>query len=174
MTEKTEQEIEEIVASAQVKEMLTAAGAFCRFVEDELTTTDVPTAKWRLQVYLTMLYLKGLTLPSLDTTEDIQTNFVTEEALEVLHVRLAKFFENENYFTATGEAIDSPNMPQVLSISECIRNIYEDLKNVLLIWERPLFTSKQNAVSFCKYTFFNGWGVVCMMLMPYLHDGMTE
>jgi hypothetical protein len=154
--------------SASVLDMFTVANEFCMFTEK----ADTYNADEVLQYYskiCPLLYLKGAILPDLDPDDEyIGERFVNEDQWENIFNSLQLLFaDKDEFYTLSYENGD--NIPLKASISEHIADIYQDLKDFVLLYQKNHFYAKQNAVYECRMLFASHWGMRVSSIIPALH-----
>ena len=158
----------EPATSSNVLDMLTVANEFCLFTEK----AEKYNAQEVIQYYAKicpLLYLKGAILPVLEPDEDyFAERFVNEDQWEsILSSLQSVFATNDEFFTLAYENAD--NIPLRASISEHLADIYQDLKDFVLLYQKNLSYAKQNAVYECRNLFVAHWGARIAALLPALH-----
>jgi hypothetical protein len=147
------------VFSRNVVEFTAAANEFCKYAEhsaemkgDELLGI--------LQRILPFLYLKASLLPSLEPYfEDGNEKFVTESDWTAIHGILKdKFGTADDYLEVFNEKLGESDGPVVSSISENMADIYQDLKDFLLLYQTGTKEVMNDAVWECRLNFENYWG----------------
>jgi Domain of unknown function (DUF5063) len=147
------------VFSRNVVEFTAAANEFCKYAEhsaemkgDELLGI--------LQRILPFLYLKASLLPSLEPYfEDGNEKFVTESDWTAIHDILKdKFGTADDYLEVFDEKLNESEGPVVSSISENMADIYQDLKDFLLLYQTGTAEVMNDAVWECRLNFENYWG----------------
>jgi len=156
------------VVSANVLDMFTVANEFCIFTEK----AEKYDADEVLQYYAKicpLLYLKGAILPGVEPDEDyFGERFVNEDQWESIYNSLLPLFaDRDEFFTLSYENAD--NIPLRASISEHLADIYQDLKDFVLLYQKNLTYAKQNAVYECRNLFVSHWGGRIAALLPALH-----
>jgi len=73
----------------------------------------------------------------------------------------------DEFYTLSYETGD--NIPLKASISEHLADVYQDLKDFVLLYQKNLAYAKQNAVYECRSLFVNHWGGRIAALLPALH-----
>ncbi|HRY98859.1 MAG TPA: DUF5063 domain-containing protein [Bacteroidales bacterium] len=145
------------VYSPHVLELLTVANEYCLFVE---RAADYPLDDFLdfLRKILPMLYLKGSLLPTLEPDEHRPERYVTEQQWEsVFNDLRAKLGPLDDfYFIDLAEPGDTE--PWKGSLSDNLADIYQDLKDFLLLYQMNTYTAQQNAVSECRQLFAPHWG----------------
>jgi hypothetical protein len=158
MIEKTEEEIHDPLYSRMVIEMLTVSNEYCLFMEkaEELKKEEI--LKY-LQKLLPIVYLKASLLPDMPVSdENAAEHFVTEEQWENLFNILREKFGKEDhyYFIDLGEKSNTDAIHA--SLSENLTDIYQDLKDFVLLYQKPLRSAQENAVRDCKGLFETRFG----------------
>ena len=144
---------QEPVYSKKVLEMLTVANEYCLYLENTEKHKREDFLEY-LQKLIPIIYLKSSLLPEVEVTDDSGTeHFVTEEQWETLFNLLrSKFGDDDLYYTL--DLHDRNNSdPVKASISEGLADIYQDMKDFVLLYQKPLIISKENAVHDCKDLF---------------------
>jgi len=157
MTSLTEFD-ETFLKSKPVLEMLTIANDFCLFIEksEEYTREQILVY---LQRVMPVIYLKSSLLPDLAVEdEEAVEHYVTEEQWEDVFTTIrAKLGSDDLYYY-----IDLHEKTQQdairASIAENIADIYQDLKDFILLFQKPLQAFQENAVRECKTLFQNRYG----------------
>jgi hypothetical protein len=154
--------------SASVIDMFTVANEFCIFTEK----AEKYSADEVLQYYsriCPLLYLKGAILPIVEPDEDyFGERFVNEDQWESIYNSLLLLFaDRDEFYTLSYETAD--NIPLKASISEHLADVYQDLKDFVLLYQKNLNYAKQNAVYECRLLFISHWGSRIAALLPALH-----
>lgn len=159
---------EEILTSKPVIEMIALASEYCHFTEDLFKYPAAERLPF-LQKLLSALYLKGLLFPTIEVNDDAyHERFITEEEYELVHLKLSNAFEAINYFSAVNLQEEETEAVPV-SVSECLADIYLDLKEFLLLFEKGSVGARENAVAACRVDFLDNWGYKITILLPYFH-----
>jgi hypothetical protein len=157
------------VYSRKVLEMLTVANEYCLFLEkaEEYSKTDVYQF---LQKILPLIYLKVSLLPDIKVKdEDATEHYVTEEQWESMFNMLRNKFNADDSFSYIDhhEKSQSEGIPG--SMAENVTDIYQDLKDFVLLYQKPLKSFKENAVRDCKHLFETHFGFRLVTLHTALH-----
>ncbi len=155
-----------IVANKQVFDMFTVANEFCIFMEEHESREKTYISEYLNRV-LPLLYIKGLLLPDVEPNYEIDNErFVTEDKWEYMYNSVMQIFGSENsyYFWSfeLNEYIQT-------TVSENLADMYQDLKDFVLLYSKPLYYAKINAIYLCKESFFQRWGKIITHLLGYLH-----
>jgi hypothetical protein len=157
------------VYSRKVLEMLTVANEYCLFLEkaEEYSSEELLGF---LQKIVPLIYLKSVLLPEVEVTDDAAVeHYVNEEQWETLfNLLYFKFGEKDQfYFVDLHEK--SHTDPVKGSLAECFTDIYQDLKDFLLLYQNPMRTFKENAVKECKRLFETRYGYRLINAQAAIH-----
>jgi hypothetical protein len=157
------------VASKIVLEMIAVANDFCSSMEqaDRHARKDLLTY---LQRILPLIYIRASLLPDLVAQdEDAIEHYVTEEQWENLFNQLREKFGEEDlyYFINLSEKSNQDAIRG--SLSENLADIYQDLKDFLLLYQKPLVTFRENAVMDCKRLFETRFGSRIVNALTAIH-----
>ena len=157
------------VYSRKVLEMITVANEYCLFLEkaedysmDELLNF--------LQKISPLIYLKSALLPDMEVAdEDAVEHYVSEEQWEALfNILYNKFGEKDQFFFIDHHE-RSHNDPVKGSLAESFTDIYQDLKDFILLYQNPLKAFKENAVVECKRLFASRYGYRLVNAQAAIH-----
>ena len=147
------------VYSRSVFEFTAAANEFCKYAEHagELKGDELLKILQRLLPYL---YLKASLLPSLEPYfEDGNEKFVTEADWFRIHDSLReKFGTADDYAEVFDDKFNYSEGPVASSLSENLADIYQDLKDFLLLYQTGTQEVMNDAVWECRQNFENFWG----------------
>jgi hypothetical protein len=147
------------VFSRNVVEFTAAANEFCKYAEHSAEMKGDELLRI-LQRILPFLYLKASLLPLLEPFfEDGNEKFVTESDWTTIHDILRdKFGTADDYLEVFDEKFNESEGPVVSSISENMADIYQDLKDFLLLYQTGTKEVMNDAVWECRLNFENYWG----------------
>lgn len=147
------------VYSRNVVEFVAAANEFCKYQEHASEVKGEEMLKI-LQRLLPFLYLKASLLPALEPVfEDGNEKFVTESDWFRIHDTLKeKFGTADDYLEVFDERINDTDGPVVSSLAENMADIYQDLKNFLLLYQTGTQEVMNDAVWECRMNFEQYWG----------------
>ncbi|HTX89542.1 MAG TPA: DUF5063 domain-containing protein [Bacteroidales bacterium] len=146
------------VESRKVLEMVTVSNDFCLFLEKADDYSKQQILEY-LQKVLPLIYLKASLLPVIRVEdEDATEHFVTEEQWEDLFNLLrGKLGEEDVYYFIDHHERSSTDAVKA-SLAENITDIYQDLKDFILLYQKPLRTFRENAVRDCRELFETRFG----------------
>ncbi len=160
---------DEPVYSRKVLEMLTVANEFCLFLEKAEEYSKEELFQF-LQKILPLIYLKATLLPEVSAEdEDATEHYVTEEQWEQLFNTLRNKFGKEDSFQYLDLHEKSHADPVEGSMAEHFTDIYQDLKDFVLLYQKPLKSFKENAVRDCRYLFETRFGYRIVTVHAALH-----
>lgn len=160
----------EPVYSRNVVEFVAVANEFCKYAEraDELKGDDLLKI---LQRILPMMYIKASLLPVLEPFfEDGNEKFVTEsDWVRIDETLRDRFGTADDYLEVFDEKLSDSEGPVVSSVSENMADIYQDIKNFLLLYQTGTPEVMNDAVWECKMNFENFWGQKLVNSMRAIH-----
>lgn len=160
----------EPVYSRNVVEFVAVANEFCKYAEHAKELKGDELLKI-LQRILPLMYLKASLLPQLEPFfEDGNEKFVTESDWIVISETLKeKFGTADDYLEVFDDKIKETEGPVVSSISENMADIYQDMKDFLLLYQTGTGEVMNDAVWECRMNFENFWGQKLVNSMRAIH-----
>lgn len=147
------------VYSNNVIEFVAVANEFCKYMDHagEINGDEMLRIMQRI---LPLLYLKASLLPGLEPYfEDGNEKFVTEEVWFRIHnILIEKFGTANDYLEVFDEKVNETDGPIVSSLAENMADIYQDLKDFLLLYQTGTQEVMNDAVWECRMNFENYWG----------------
>ncbi len=155
--------------SKNVFEMITVANDFCIFFAKIETYSKTETIDY-LQKVCPLLYIKGALLPDVEVENpEANERFVTEGDWEILFNELRnKFQPDDEFWFIDNSDINNPD-PIKGSLGEHFADIYQDLKDFLMLYQKNTLDAKENAVFELKRLFATHWGLRIVNAMKTLH-----
>ena len=161
--------MEEIQKNPHILEMLTIANEFCHLTE-QIEHYEKEQIIPVYQKVCALLYLKGCMLPDYKTEQTIAIErFVTEEQWELIHQAIKKKFDTHDIF----RYLDEEEI-KTSEISEQITDIYQDMKDFILLYKKNLSASQEAAISEIIRLFKSNWGMKCIILSKVFHEIINE
>lgn len=158
------------VYSRNVVEFTAAAIEFCKYAEhaDQIKGDELLRILQRILPYL---YIKASLLPPLEPYfDDGNEKFVTEADWFRIHDELRnKFGTADDYIDLADEKFNEAEGPVVSGISENMADIYQDLKNFLLLYQTGTQEVMNDAVWECKLNFEDYWGQKLVNSLKAIH-----
>jgi hypothetical protein len=158
------------VYSRNVVEFVAVANEFCKYAEHASKLKGDELLKI-LQRILPLMYLKASLLPQLEPFfEDGNEKFVTEaDWTEINETLKEKFGTANDYLDVFDEKINETEGPVVSGISENMADIYQDMKDFLLLYQTGTAEVMNDAVWECRMNFENFWGQKLVNSMRAIH-----
>jgi len=158
------------VYSRNVIEFVAVANEFCKYAERSAEVSGDDLLRI-LQRILPLMYLKASLLPSLEPYfEDGDDKFVTEADWYRIHDSLKLKFGNANDFLEIfDEKFVESEIPVPSSLAEYMADIYQDIKDFLLLYQTGTEEIMNDAVWECKMNFENIWGQKLVNSMKAIH-----
>lgn len=157
----------------EVIEFVAVAKEFCDFVETipQMERKDVLQ---RLQKFLPLIYLKGSLLPVCDCSEEgLTEDSVTEEQYNYLYGELHRLFgEYDEYLEVFDDNIQYSETPVIHSISEKVCDIYQDLKNFMVMFRCGIPLVLEEALWNLNNNFELYWGKSCAEVLRAVHQAV--
>jgi Domain of unknown function (DUF5063) len=158
------------VYSRNVIEFVAVANEFCKYTEHASELKGDEMLKI-LQRILPLMYLKASLLPQLNPYfENGNEKFVTESDWVRIHDTLKEKFGTANdYLEVFDEKINDSEGPVLSGISENMADIYQDLKDFLLLYQTGTSEVMNDAVWECRMNFENFWGQKLVNSLRAIH-----
>lgn len=160
---------EEAYKSRQVIELLTVAKEYCLFLEK--------AEEYGKEILLDfiskispLLYLKGALLPTVMVSDSgANERFVTQEQWEDMFFTLHRIFGKEDLFWVAFPESDGQYTLVKASLAEQLADIYQDMKDFVLLYQKNLQASGENAASEIKKLFSSHWGIRISQIQRHVH-----
>lgn len=157
----------------QVLEFITVASEYCALVERMGDLTKMEFID-RSQKIISLLYLKGLLLPTMEYDEEwYPERYVTEHDWMLVQQSVSeKLGSFETYFDLTEPAMLTTGTTINVSTSECFADIYQDIRDFIESYRLNSDTideSIQGLIVECRNNFENYWGIRAIRLLSELH-----
>jgi hypothetical protein len=163
--EETNEPIDyEITHGKHVIELLSIANEYIRFI-DESSKYDKHTIMSYLQKILPLIYLKSALLPEFTLDDNsADERFVTEEEYELVLLNLMEKFTQKCDDTHECSCTDEGG-----KVAEALADLYQDLKDTVILYSTNKAASQQWAVHNCRAWFIERWGLAVADLLGYFH-----
>lgn len=160
---------DEAAYSNAVIDFIKVANEYCIFLENVENLTKEEIAPF-IQRIIPLLYLKGSLLPNIQLDDpEASERFVTEEEWERMFSSLRELLlDTDEYWSLNYNSPDQNN-PLKASLSENLVDIYQDLKDFVLLYQKPSRAAKQNAAKDCKDLFETHWGEKALNSLQWIH-----
>ncbi len=156
----------EKVKSTTVLELIRVAHEFCVFTED-IEKTDIKDILSFYQKVLPLMYIKGSLLPKLtDVDDSFAERYVSEEHWERVFMNIkTKFGDDEIYWV-----VDQNKELMKASIAENIADIYQDMKDFVVLFQKSQLAAKENAVADVSKFLAIHWGPRLTAALNHIHN----
>ena len=154
------------VEAKNTKELFLVASQFCTFIENIQTFEKEQIIDYLLKIS-PLMYLKGSLISEIELEDNSACEqFFTEEQYELLYLSLKEKLDEIDFF----EFYDwDSNELETKSLSEILADVYQELKDFLLLYNKNTLASQQAALYLLKTNFYHHWGNQITVLLPYLH-----
>ena len=156
------------IFSKSVLDMFTVANEYCIFLE-KAASYEPETIYTYLHRVLPLLYLKGSTVPAvLAKYPEANERYVTEEHWQGIFNQLkTKFAQNDTfYFCDPGSEDEETNS---FSLAENLTDIYQDMKDFVLLFSRESHAARENAIQEIARLFKSHWGNRILLCQTQIH-----
>lgn len=158
------------VYSRQVVEFVAVATEFCKYAEhaSEIKGEDMIRIMQRI---LPLLYLKASLIPSFKPYfEDGNEKFVNESDWNIVHDSFRRKLGSANdYLDISDEKTNEPGSIVVSSLAENFADIYQDLKDFILLYQTGTGEVMNDALWECRENFENIWGQKIVNSLKAIH-----
>lgn len=158
------------VYSRNVIEFVAVANEFCKYSERASEIKGDELLKI-LQRILPLMYLKASLLPQLEPFfEDGNEKFVAESDWIKIHTTLReKFGTADDFMEVFDDKMSDSESPVISSISENLTDMYQDIKDFLLLYQTGTTEVMNDAVWECRQNFETFWGQKLLNSMRAIH-----
>lgn len=156
---------EQILNSRAVLEMLTVANEYCLFFEkaEKYSRDDILNYFHKIAP---LLYLKGSLLPDIEADEDtFGERYVTEEQWEEIFKTLREKFAEEDVYFVHDQNYDTIEV----SLSDNLADIYQDMKDFVMLYQKNISFSRENALAQIRNLFYDHWGLRVLDALRAVH-----
>lgn len=155
--------------SVTVLEFIRVAHEYCLFIEKSDQNAKSESLDF-LSKIIPLLYLKGELLPEIQPEyPESSERFVTEEEWqEVFNTYRAVFGQDDEYYHVGYEEYNEYEAVKA-SLSENLADIYQDLKDFILLYKKNTQSARQNAVHDCRSLFGIRWGQKALSSLRFMH-----
>ncbi len=154
------------ILSRQVIEMITVAHEYCLFFEEADKHSKEEILSY-FQKIAPLLYLKGAVLPDeVEADPEYAERFVNEEQWEVVFKILRDKFGDDDVYYVHDHNFDS----QPTSLSDNMSDIYQDMKDFVMLYQKAPMQSKACAVAELQKLFENHWGNRILSALNTVHS----
>jgi hypothetical protein len=160
---------EEIYSQKNVLEFYTVANELCLFLEKSHEYRKEEIIEYWHKI-CPLIYLKGSLLPAIAVTNpEANERYVTEEQWEYLFNTLREKLEKDDEFWFINEHRFIDDEIDKGSLAEHFSDIYQDLKDFLMLYRKDSHDAKENAIHSCRILFETNWGPKMIRVMKAIH-----
>ncbi|MFA9390491.1 MAG: DUF5063 domain-containing protein [Prolixibacteraceae bacterium] len=166
----SEEFLNDLVYSKNVIEFVTVANEYCSFVENSLNYSRFDFIN-KAHMMFPLLYLKACLLPEIDEeTAETPEKYVNEVDYNFLLNKISgKLGRYDAYQEVFDEAIQFSETAIEANVSENICDIYQDLKDFLMVYRIGTIEIMSDALWECKNNFNTFWGQKLVNGLRALH-----
>lgn len=158
---------ENLAQSKSVLEMITVAHEYCLFMEKVDSYAQIDTLHY-FQKIIPLLYLKGSLLPSIDVADNSYVErYVTAETWEIVFNELRNKLKPLDDYWVLEHADDTEAIKA--NIADNLTDVYQDLKDFIILYTKNTQTARENAVFECKLQFEKHWGIRLLNAQRAIH-----
>ena len=155
----------EPVFNRNVLEVLTISNELCLLI-DNIEKYDKLEVLNILHRLLPLLYLKASLLnPVAASNPDSAERIVTEEQYELIYQSLKRLLGPDDLFYV----IQKKDIPAKASLAEYITDVYQDIKDFLMLYQKSSISAKENAINECVNLFKKHWGPRLLTSLQTMH-----
>lgn len=160
-----------IIYSPSAIELVTVGVKFCAFIENE---SLVDREEWisKMLHILPLLYIKISQLPEIiQINEELPETFVKEEDYARVTTNIASIIGEEDvYLDVFIEDMKYSDRPISSFVSEDIADIYQDIRNLISVYQYKLDEQMNDALFVCQQHFKTYWGQKLVNVIRPLHS----
>ena len=168
----------DITLTKPILDMITVANEFCHYLEhaEEKSMKNILEFIHRI---IPLMYLKGTLLPEIEVAyPEANERFVTEENWEIIFKVLREKFGKHDEFWIIDPLYINETEPLKASIAENLTDIYQDMKDFVLLFQKNTHAARENAIAGAKILFGNHWGYkignITTQVHHLIHDSEEE
>ena len=167
----SEEQFNQLVYSKQVVEFVTVANEYCKFIESAgaLETREMLS---KIQKIFPLVYLKATLLPDFESSDElVLEKSVTEVDYSYLQQRLMNMLgEYDDYQEVFDQDMQFSDVPLTASISENLADIYQDLKDFVMLYRTGDEIVMEAALWECTDNFKTYWGQKLVNNLRAIHS----
>lgn len=160
---------DELVYSKNALELFTVANEYCLFMARADTYTKEDIISY-LQKICPLIYIKGCLIPEIDPSNpDAAERYVTQEEWESLFNTLRNKFRPQDEFWYVDPVGQDTDNPLKGSLAEHFTDIYQDLMDFVLLYQKDSVVAKENALFSVRKSFIERLGYRLVNGLRILH-----
>lgn len=154
-----------------ILEFVTVAVQYCAYLEDSEGRSREEFID-TMSKLLPLLYLKGSLLPQYETYSDnMLSDYVTEENYDIIRNNIAFIMaDKDDYLDVFVDDMKYSDEPILMTISENLADIYQDIKNFAYIYKQGVEDEMMSALEQCNQNFKTEWGQKLVNVLRAIHE----
>ena len=154
-----------------ILEFVTVAAQYCAYLEDSEGRSREEFID-TMSKLLPLLYLKGSLLPQYETYSDnMLSDYVTEENYDIIRNNIAFIMaDKDDYLDVFVDDMKYSDEPILMTISENLADIYQDIKNFAYIYKQGVEDEMMSALEQCNQNFKTEWGQKLVNVLRAIHE----
>lgn len=154
-----------------ILEFVTVAVQYCAYLEDSEGRSREEFID-TMSKLLPLLYLKGSLLPLYETYSDsMLSDYVTEENYDIIRNNIAYIMaDKDDYLDVFVDDMKYSDEPILMTISENLADIYQDIKNFAYIYKQGVEDEMMSALEQCNQNFKTDWGQKLVNVLRAIHE----
>ena len=154
-----------------ILEFVTVAVQYCAYLEDSEGRSREEFVD-TMSKLLPLLYLKGSLLPQYETYSDnMLSDYVTEENYDIIRNNIAYIMaDKDDYLDVFVDDMKYSDEPILMTISENLADIYQDIKNFAYIYKQGVEDEMMSALELCNQNFRTDWGQKLVNVLRAIHE----
>ncbi len=154
-----------------ILEFVTVAVQYCAYLEDSEGRSREEFVD-TMSKLLPLLYLKGSLLPQYETYSDnMLSDYVTEENYDIIRNNIAYIMaDKDDYLDVFVDDMKYSDEPILMTISENLADIYQDIKNFAYIYKQGVEDEMLSALELCNQNFRTDWGQKLVNVLRAIHE----
>ena len=154
-----------------ILEFVTVAVQYCAYLEDSEGRSREEFVD-TMSKLLPLLYLKGSLLPQYETYSDnMLSDYVTEENYDIIRNNIAYIMaDKDDYLDVFVDDMKYSVEPILMTISENLADIYQDIKNFAYIYKQGVEDEMMSALELCNQNFRTDWGQKLVNVLRAIHE----
>ncbi len=158
------------ILTRQILDFITVSNEFCHFTEKAGDYQKEDIVDYYRKV-VPLLYLKGsLVQPVQPSDPDASEHFFNEEDWETLFNTIRNKLYPDDHFWISSSMTDPDAEIEKASLAECLADIYQDMKDFLMLYQKNKYTARENAVHNVCTHFDDHWGPAALRALMALHN----
>jgi hypothetical protein len=175
VTDRKPLPVEQILSAKEFQTFVESAKDFCLFMEKGSADTEneflITT-----QYHLLTLYNLGRNLPSVKLETDIEFDVKLDGKQMKALLQAIGDRVPFSYYWAVLNPVDLDNLAKTGTgdLIDDLGDIYQDLKEALILYDKPEIGAMENAIFQFKFGYDNHWGEHCIEALYAIHHYLSQ